>query len=302
VDQPASRAIHVALTFNDKYWALAYAVMRSICLTTRRRGDLVFHLCHTKLAPEHAAAQGSIATEFGARLEHYDPEQSTAFRQLVALLPANDRFPPIVYTRLVLDRLLPAGVKRVIYLDCDVLVCRPIELLYDHEMGGHPIAAAFDPYHLGIKKGRDIRQKQTPFDTGDPYFNSGVMLIDIERYARVDLPARIGEFAESGVLANLFFDQDMLNLVFLDNWQPLDWRFNVLNPKPAHESLHPVIVHYTSYSPPWKLFSRAAFSRFYRHVMTQDVYYRFMAERAPKWLAPIIGRMRSHSLKGGDIK
>jgi lipopolysaccharide biosynthesis glycosyltransferase len=302
LDQPASHSIHVALTFNDKYWALAYAVMRSICLTTTRRRELVFHLCHTKISPEHAAAHASIAEEFGATLLHYDPEQHAGFQALVAQLPANDRFPPIVYTRLVLDQLLPAEIERVIYLDCDVMVCRQIEQLYEHDMGDKPIAAVFDPFHLGIKKGRDIRQKQTPFDTGDPYFNSGVMLIDLKRYAAVNLPARIAEFAASGVLKNLFFDQDMLNLVFLNNWQPLDWRFNVLNPKPAHESLHPVIVHYTSYSPPWKMFSGAAFKRFYRHVMTQDIYYRFMTERAPNWLAPIVGLMRGHSTRGGDIK
>ena len=296
------RSLHVALTFNDKYWALAYAVMRSVCLTTKRRGDVVFHLCHTALTAEHAAIHDSITAEFGATLRHYDPEQNAGFRALVAQLPASDRFPPIVYTRLVLDQLLPADLERVIYLDCDVMVCRPIELLYEQEMADKPIAAVFDPFHLGIKKGRDIRQKQTPFDTGDAYFNSGVLLIDLQRYAAIDLPARIAEFAASGVLKNLFFDQDMLNLVFLNNWQPLNWRFNVLNPKPAHESLQPIIVHYTSYSPPWKMFSGAAFSRFYRHVMTQDVYYRFMAERAPGWLAPIIGLMRGHSTRGGDIK
>ena len=35
--------IHIVLTFDDNFWAPAYAVARSICLSTRRR-DLVFHL------------------------------------------------------------------------------------------------------------------------------------------------------------------------------------------------------------------------------------------------------------------
>ncbi|MEO8884252.1 MAG: glycosyltransferase family 8 protein [Devosia sp.] len=301
MDQPSSPKMHVALTFNDKYWALAYTVMRSICLTTTRRKDVVFHLCHTALTPDHAAALERISEEFGATLVHYDPEQNATFADLVAMLRKSDRFPSIVYARLILDRLLPPDIDRVIYLDCDVMVCQPIEMLYDIDMGGKPIAAVFDPFHLGLKKGRDVRLKQTPFDTGDRYFNSGVLLIDLKRYAAVDLPAKIHAMAASGVLANLFFDQDLLNLVFLNNWQSLDWRFNVLDPRPPHESLHPVIVHYTGHRHPWNIFSGTAFHRLYRHVMTNDIYYTYLAERLPKWLGPLVGRARLHRRNQTDL-
>jgi lipopolysaccharide biosynthesis glycosyltransferase len=293
--QPTSGKIHIALTFNDKYWALAFAVMRSICLTTTRRKDVVFHLCHTALQAHHAAVLDRIVEEFAATLVHYDPETSPAFRDLVASLPTTDRFPSIVYTRLVLDKLLPADAERVIYLDCDVMVVQPIEKLYDIDMGEKPIAAAFDPFHLGIKKGRDVRLKETPFDTGDSYFNSGVLLIDLKRYAEIDVIGCIRQLAAAGTLKNLFFDQDLLNLVFLHNWQPLDWRFNVLNPKPAHESQHVVILHYTSGKHPWHVYADVAFRRLYRHVMTNDVYYRFLAERWPRWLGPLVERVRIYN-------
>ncbi len=194
----------MALTFNDRYWALAYTVMRSICLSTTRRRQVVFHLCHTALQPQHAAVLEEIPTEFGANLAHYDPTANPAFTGLVASLPATDRFPPIVYARLLLDRLLPPGIERVVYLDCDVMVCQPIEALYDIDMGGHPLAAVFDPFHLGIKKGHDIRTKNTPFDTGDRYFNSGVLLIDLPRYAAADIPGRIKAYAVQGMLKELF--------------------------------------------------------------------------------------------------
>ncbi|HTJ57866.1 MAG TPA: glycosyltransferase family 8 protein [Devosiaceae bacterium] len=294
MDQPSPPRIHVALTFNDKYWALAYAVMRSACLTTRRRRDLVFHLCHTALKPHHLEALDHIAEEFGATLVHHDPEQNPAFRELVATLRTSDRFPSIVYARLVLDKLIPPEAGRVIYLDCDVMVCQPIEQLYDADMGGKPIAAVFDPFHMGLKKGRDIRLKPTPFDTGDRYFNSGVLLIDLKRYTAADLPSKIKTLAATGALKNLFFDQDLLNLVFLNNWQPLDWRFNVLDPRPQHEAMHPVIVHYTGHRHPWNIFSGTAFQRLYRHVMTNDIYYTYLAERSPKWLGPLINRARRH--------
>ncbi|HEV7718080.1 MAG TPA: glycosyltransferase [Arsenicitalea sp.] len=275
---PSAR-IHIALTFNDKYWALAYAVMRSICLTTKRRTDLNFHLCHSDLTPAHLAVLEAIPAEFGATLLHHDPAKSPAFQALTADLPTTARFPAIIYTRLLLDKLLPPDVERVLYLDCDTMVCEAIEQFYEIDLQGKTLAAAQDPYHMGIKKGRDVNNGQKPFDSADLYFNSGVLLIDLKAYAAADIPARIHQLAQQGTLNHLYYDQDLLNYIFKDQWLRLDWRYNLINPRRVHESLHPIVIHYTGFSRPWQIFSRAAFARLYRHVMTNAVFYRYMRER-----------------------
>src|SRR6185437_3789460 len=156
------RPIHVALNFTDSYWALAYTVMRSICLSSQLRREIGFHLIHGALRPDHAATLETITAEFGARLTHYDPAENSDFRAVIDHLPATARFPAIVYGRLLLDRLLPTEVERVIYLDCDIMVRRPIEELFDIDLAGHPIGAVADPYHDGIKLVRDIRTKASP--------------------------------------------------------------------------------------------------------------------------------------------
>jgi lipopolysaccharide biosynthesis glycosyltransferase len=283
------RPIHVALNFNDRYWALAYTVMRSICLSTRLRGEIVFHLCHGPLRADHAQTLAAIASEFGATLRHVDPEDDPEFRATVDSLPANARFPRIVYSRLLLDKLLPAEVERVIYLDCDTMVRRPIEELFDLDMQGFPVAAVADPYHDGIKLGRDIRAKASPFDSASPYFNSGVLLIDRAAFAAADLPGKVKEFAQTGVLEKLYFDQDILNLVFAGNWLELPWRFNLMLPRKAHESLGPVVLHYTGHRRPWWPYSGVAFARTYRHVMTNAVFHRQLRERVRFMLGGLVG-------------
>jgi len=287
---PPYRPIHIALTFNDKYWALAYTVMRSICLSSRLRQEIVFHLCHSALTADHLATLEAIRTEFGSTIRHYDPDASPAFRPLTQNLRADDRFPAIVYTRLLLDKLLPPEVERVIYLDCDTLVRRPIEELYDFDMMGMAIAAVADPYHDGIKLGRDIRTKQSPFDSADPYFNSGVLLIDLKGFALANVPGRVAEFASTGTLAQLYYDQDLLNMIFAGNWLELPWRFNLLNPRPTHETLGPAIIHYTGHRRPWALYSGTAFARTYRHVMTNEVFYKYWRERRFARLARLLQR------------
>jgi lipopolysaccharide biosynthesis glycosyltransferase len=278
------RPIHIALTFTDSYWALAFAAMRSACLSTRNRQQLVFHLCHSGLTAAHRAILDEIASEFGASLRHYDPEQEPAFTAALEHLPVRGKFPAIVYARLFLDRLLPAEVERVLYLDCDTMVRRHLDVLYDTDLAGKALAAVADPYHDGIKLGRDIRDKKSPFDAADPYFNSGVLLIDRAALAAADLPGRIADMQKLGLLDQLYFDQDILNYVFAGNWLELDWRFNLMIPRKPHEGLNPAILHYTGYRHPWEIWSGVAFSRTYRHVMTNRVFWQFWRERQKRRL------------------
>ena len=52
--------MHIALTFDDNFWAPAYATMRSVCLFTHRRSELVFHLCHRTITDQHRADLAKI--------------------------------------------------------------------------------------------------------------------------------------------------------------------------------------------------------------------------------------------------
>jgi hypothetical protein len=61
----------VALTFDDNFWAPAYAVARSICLTSKRREDVVIHFCHFGLSAEHKAAVLVGMKEGEKKIEEY---------------------------------------------------------------------------------------------------------------------------------------------------------------------------------------------------------------------------------------
>jgi len=86
----------------------------------------------------------------------------------------------------------------------------------------------------------------------------------------------------------LYYDQDVLNLIFHDDWKRLDQMWNVINPRGPHEAFDPKLLHYTGPRKPWNLISGVAFARVYRHVMTNDLYYRFfrfrLKRRLKRWL------------------
>lgn len=282
--------IHIALTFDDNFWAPAYAVMRSVCLFTHRRGDVVFHLFHRTLQSEHHADLEKITDEFGAQLRWYNLDETPDFDVIVGRLPRHERWPSIVYARLMFDRFLPQEVSRLIYLDCDVYVRDAVEDLYDIDMQGFPIAAVRDTLGSFIAGGRDLKKKRDIFDLADPYFNSGVLLIDMDGWRRTDIPQKIEQLIDNGVMARLHYDQDLLNLLFRNNWLHLPSRWNVISARKAHESHDPAILHYTSKQKPWHLYSNTAFHRTYRHVMTNDLFYRFMRFRWKRYWLRKLGR------------
>jgi lipopolysaccharide biosynthesis glycosyltransferase len=282
--------IHIALTFDDNYWAPAFAVMRSICLFTHRRSDLVFHLFQRGVSPAHQTDLDAITTEFGARLVRHDLDTATAFADIAERVKTSRRLSNVVYARLLIDRLLPPEVERIIYLDCDTMVRDRIEDLYSIDMQGYPVAAVRDVMGAFIVGGRDIRQNRDLFDTADPYFNSGMLLIDVPKYRAIDVGARLEAAIADGVMARIYYDQDLLNLIFKTNWLILPPRWNTIDAHYAHEASDPAILHYTGRWKPWHLLSNAAFRRTYRHVMTNELFYRFMRHRWRRYWLAMIGR------------
>ncbi|MEO5805554.1 glycosyltransferase family 8 protein [Devosia sp.] len=281
-------AIHIALTFDDNFWAPAYATMRSVCLFTRRRKELVFHLLHRTLTAEHVADLKQIETEFGARLVFYDLDQNPSFTEIAARMPANSRWPAIVYGRLLIDQLLPADVARVLYLDCDIMLQDDVAQIHDIDLQGHPIAAVRDTLGAFIAGGKDLRAKADTFDIADPYFNSGVIVIDVEAWRQARILTQMDALLAQGIMARLYYDQDLLNLVFRNTWLPLPARWNTIEARRAHEPTDPAILHYTSKQKPWFLFGNVAQKRLYRHVMTNKVFYDFMRHR---WRRTLLKRL-----------
>jgi len=282
--------LHIALTFDDYFWAPAYATMRSVCLTTRRRTDLVFHLFHFKLWPEHVVELDAIAAEFGASVRHYPLDADPKVRALIDSLPGTNDFPPVVYARLLLNELLPPDVTRILYLDSDLYVRAPVENLIDMDLLGHTLAAAPEPGRHHLVRGDDMRTRMSPFDPADPYFNSGVLVIDRAAWGKADLPGYLRQLQQSGEINALYHDQDVLNLKLRGDWLRLDPMWNLTKPHPALRALDPFIVHYTTGMKPWNTLAYVAFGSSYKHVMTKDVRRRYARYRRIVWLRRLIGR------------
>lgn len=268
------------MAFDDAFWAPSYATMRSICLTTHHPERLRFHLLHRTLTPQHHDALASIGRDYGAELNFIDIDARDILTDRIAAFPKIRlrRLNPIVYARLFLGDLLDPAIARVLYLDSDLMVRSELMTLYGMDLAGHAIAAVLQPDRMHVIAGRDLRARQA-FSMADPYFNAGVMLIDMAQYRQMDFAATLARSLPTAELAQFYYDQDMINFCFRGRILELEPRWNLQNAEPAHEVLNPAIVHYSANPKPWFIWSRVAFKRTYRHLMTNAYFYRYRRER-----------------------
>ncbi len=165
------------------------------------------------------------------------------------------------YYRFAIPGFAPAGARRAIYLDSDLVVLGDLRELWQADLGGAPVGAVHD----GGISAADFAAKWDlePADLG--YLNAGVLVLDLE-----EIRAR-GLFDTAlGLLGERWDDfpwgdQDALNLLLWGQWARLDARWNVQRRMLVHlgsapsfttpERLRargtPKIVHYTEAFKPW---------------------------------------------------
>ena len=98
-------------------------------------------------------------------------------RQLFDGAPVTAQYPREMYYRLLAGQMLPESLSRVLYLDPDILVINPLRELWETDMQGNMFAAAA---HTG-KTELANNVNRIRLGTDHDYYNSGVLLIDLER-------------------------------------------------------------------------------------------------------------------------
>jgi lipopolysaccharide biosynthesis glycosyltransferase len=161
------------------------------------------------------------------------------------LIPAGSYITNATFLRLFISELLPNDVEKVLYLDIDILINSNLEDLFSLDFST-PICAAINvPGSLG--RGEHLEGHNAP------YFNSGVLLINMGKWRTMNL---LEHFIKVGSQKEFpFVDQDILNIVFRDNWTHLGREYNYLHLYGSGENdasycAFPSIIHFAG-NKPW---------------------------------------------------
>ncbi len=176
--------------------------------------------------------------------------------------------------------------SKVLYLDVDVIVNGSIESLFDFEIDNFYVGAVENP--------STTRQKELGMSLDSKYFNSGVLLINMDYWRSNNLKNRVVEFTKSNSEKILLVDQDGLNSIIDGNWKNIPLKYNqqscifekdfdlknncfsTLELKEARET--PIIIHYTGSLKPWHFRSNHPYKNLYWKYFRMSPFYHYFSE------------------------
>ncbi len=179
------------------------------------------------------------------------------------------QFTLATYYRLLIPKLLPESVKKVIYLDCDTIVLNDISDLWDQDVENHYLLAVPDmwteamyvssPYGLKLYKELNIPAE-------NKYFNAGVLVLNLEKWRDDDIASKIIDYIRRYREYVLWLDQDGMNAILSGKWGELNPLWNVMTILYKYRSWNessfdketfdkliesPYILHFTEEKKPW---------------------------------------------------
>ncbi|MBF0594730.1 MAG: glycosyltransferase family 8 protein [Candidatus Omnitrophica bacterium] len=232
------------------------------------------------------ASKDKLCRSFAAHEKHIQflTLDETFLRRLMVSHHISTR----AYYRLLLPAVLPPDVMKVIYLDADLILNADIAGLWDLDLKGQALLAAQEQgehfYQVSSLYGL-LNYRELGLKPEQKYFNSGVLVIDLDQWRRDDLPAAFLKYAEANRQHIRWHDQDILNAVLARRWGELDPRWNMqqhillnsswdqgpVKDKEAYDRLicQPYIIHFSTAVKPWHFDNTNPFKdRFFQYLDT----------------------------------
>jgi lipopolysaccharide biosynthesis glycosyltransferase len=243
-------------------------------------------------------------------------------------LPVSGHINRMTYVRMLLPFLLPACLGRVLYLDADLLVRRDLGELWHEPLAGaaclgcveiacpcmdaQVALANFSRCHQYLVAAQPVpNYRSLGLEPAAPYFNAGVLLVDLDFWRRNDLSCQFLACLRNNADWLQFWDQYALNVVLAGKWRPIDGRWNQSEhvyhfPSATRSPLDaatfrqlredPWIVHFTSQRKPWHFESQHPLRQQFWRVVDRTAW-RGWRPQAPyhnlaEWLGYVYQRFR----------
>ncbi|MFC3167233.1 glycosyltransferase family 8 protein [Paracoccus fontiphilus] len=277
--------VHVLFCANGAY--LQHAAVAAVSLLEASAGSpVVIHVMMMQGDPEAQAMMAWTVRHFpNARIEFHRIDDRRISGAFVDRYLSSE-----AYLRFLAPEVLSPAITRVIYLDCDLVVLDDLRRLWRVELGGRAVGAVAEcDWMNGSVENRLTR---LGIGRGHVYVNSGVLLMDLERWRGDRLADRLFDVVAARGPMLQFHDQDALNMVLQGDIALLDRRWNVQvlmfgrwmrKALPAdYEATRearrdPGIIHYTTANKPWL---------FRSWTRKRALYYRYLDRTAWRHVPP----------------
>lgn len=219
-----SEILNVLYTFDENYAAFAGISMYSLFENNRDIENIRVFLAAERLSDKSRQRLSDEAERFDRKVIFVDT--SHLAEKIKNLGIPDYRGSSSANFRLFFDLFIPKDVQRLLYLDSDTLVVGSLSPLLTLDMGGKAVGAVRDSLTSKYKTLIGMREDED-------YFNTGVLLIDVEAWRAANIPERIAAHVREARSSYANPDQDLLNIVLRGDKYILPPKYNF---QPSHRA------------------------------------------------------------------
>ena len=186
-------------------------------------------------------------------------------------------FTVAAYYRLFIASLFPE-YKKIIYLDCDLVVTGDISKLYNISLGNNILAAAPEQFVQSTPEVRAYAKYALGVNP-DAYVNSGVLVIDLEKFRKYQIEEQFVHLITEYNFDRIDPDQAYLNYLCRNRIYSLPNGWNK-TPLPTECIRDKNIVHYALYKKPWQYDDVIDGEYFWEYAKGSPFYEEILRRRA----------------------
>lgn len=211
-----NKTMHIAVCLDDTYFAPAFLLVNSI-IETNKDEKLYFHVIFSSLRDEYVRQFKTLASDSVYVAFHQISEESLKH----CPIRPQDHVSLATYFRILLPVILPDDVRKVLYVDSDMLCLDRITNMYEEDLTGFSMAASFD-----CQCENPARKAHLGLDTDSKYFAAGVLLVNLEYWRANKVHIRTLDYIAENTDLCVWHDQDALNAVLKGTIKRLDFKYN----------------------------------------------------------------------------
>ena len=241
----SNEIITIILTCDDKY--IRHAAATIISITKNSKHHLKFYLLDCGISSENLKKLNQLNLGNNT-LQIIKPKPLEIFEKF----PLPKHFSPAIFYRIAIPNIFPK-LNKAIYMDCDVIVTRDIEPLWNKNLEGKLLGIVYSenqflPSNALTKYKNKIGLKQEL-----RYFYDGMMLMNLDELRKENIFQQVLTYLQSCNHPLMCPEQDILNII-LDRSKLLELDasynftpFSILSSK--LKRIKPVCLHYSVYKP-----------------------------------------------------
>lgn len=210
---------HIVYASDNKFAEILGVSLTSLYENSKDMEDLVVYILDNAISDKNKNKLVSIARFYNRTLPVFIQAKDITHELQMDVVV--DRGSLSQYARLFISSSLPKELKRVLYLDCDTIINKSIDELWNLDIEGKTIAALMDAFSKYYRTNIDLK----PMDI---MFNSGVMLVDLKRWEDQKIEERLLQFITTRKGRIQQGDQGALNAILSHDTYCFEPRFNSL--------------------------------------------------------------------------